>query len=119
MGARCAVAGRSLLPCLSPAPQWRFSFSIAAVARLVGDSLGASLADIGILVGLYLAPGIALALPGATIGQRPGDRRQTCDLAGTATIALDFGAAALLLCPLLLGSFHRISRLPQPKVPIR
>ena len=34
--------------------------------------------------------------------------------AGTATAALDFGAAALLLCPLLLWSFHRISRLPQP-----
>ncbi|MET3522618.1 MULTISPECIES: MFS transporter [unclassified Mesorhizobium] len=48
--------------------------SIAAVAPLVGDSLGASLADIGILIGLYLAPGVALALPGATIGQRHGDK---------------------------------------------
>lgn len=48
--------------------------SVAAVAPLVGDSLGASLADIGILIGLYLAPGVALALPGATIGQRHGDK---------------------------------------------
>nr|WP_281396856.1 MFS transporter [Mesorhizobium silamurunense] len=48
--------------------------SVAAIAPLVGDSLGASLADIGILIGLYLAPGVALALPGATIGQRHGDK---------------------------------------------
>ncbi|WP_370451636.1 MFS transporter [Mesorhizobium sp.] len=48
--------------------------SVGAVAPLVSDSLGASLADIGILIGLYLAPGVALALPGATIGQRYGDR---------------------------------------------
>ena len=54
--------------------------SVAAVAPLVGDSLGASLADIGILIGLYLAPGVALALPGATIGQRHGDK--TTVLAG-------------------------------------
>lgn len=48
--------------------------SVAAVAPLVRDSVGASLADIGILIGLYLAPGVALALPGATIGQRYGDK---------------------------------------------
>ncbi|MFK0691688.1 CynX/NimT family MFS transporter [Mesorhizobium sp. IMUNJ 23033] len=48
--------------------------SVAAVAPLVGDSIGVSLADIGILIGLYLAPGVALALPGATIGQRYGDK---------------------------------------------
>ena len=36
--------------------------------------------------------------------------------AGTATGALDFGAAALLLCPFLLWTYHRISRLPQPMV---
>lgn len=48
--------------------------SVGAVAPLVSDSLRASLADIGILIGLYLAPGVALALPGATIGQRYGDR---------------------------------------------
>jgi MFS family permease len=48
--------------------------SVGAVAPLVSDSLGASLADIGILIGLYLAPGVALALPGATIGRRYGDK---------------------------------------------
>ncbi|RUU24769.1 MFS transporter [Mesorhizobium sp. M7A.T.Ca.TU.009.01.3.2] len=48
--------------------------SVGAVAPLVSDSLGASLADIGMLIGLYLAPGVALALPGATIGRRYGDK---------------------------------------------
>ncbi|MER9948291.1 MFS transporter [Mesorhizobium sp. M0047] len=48
--------------------------SVGAVAPLISDSVGASLADIGILIGLYLAPGVALALPGATIGQRYGDK---------------------------------------------
>ncbi|MFD2055169.1 MFS transporter [Mesorhizobium calcicola] len=48
--------------------------SVGAVAPLVSDSLGASLADIGILIGLNLAPGLALALPGATIGRRYGDK---------------------------------------------
>lgn len=48
--------------------------SIAAVAPLTGDRLGASLADLGILIGLYLAPGVLLALPGATLGRRHGDK---------------------------------------------
>jgi len=48
--------------------------SVGAVAPLISDSVGASLADIGILIGLYLAPGVALALPGATVGQRYGDK---------------------------------------------
>ncbi|TGS56677.1 MFS transporter, partial [Mesorhizobium sp. M1D.F.Ca.ET.183.01.1.1] len=32
------------------------------------------LADIGILIGLYFAPGVLLALPGGTIGRRYGDK---------------------------------------------
>ncbi len=41
---------------LSPALQWAFQLqSIAAVAP-ASDGLGASLADIGILIGLHLAP---------------------------------------------------------------
>jgi len=48
--------------------------SVAAVAPLLKTDLGFSLADIGILIGLYSAPGIALALPGGIIGQRFGDK---------------------------------------------
>ena len=49
--------------------------SVAAVAPLLGTDFGVSLADIGILVGLYSVPGIALALPGGAIGQRFGDKK--------------------------------------------
>src|SRR6266571_7713373 len=49
--------------------------SVAAVAPLLGRDFGVGLADIGILIGLYFTPGVALALPGAAIGQRFGDKR--------------------------------------------
>ena len=48
--------------------------SVAAIAPLLSSELGVSLADIGILIGLYFAPGVALALPGGAIGQRFGDK---------------------------------------------
>jgi MFS family permease len=47
--------------------------SVAAVAPLLGRDFGVSLADIGILIGLYFTPGVALALPGGAIGKRFGD----------------------------------------------
>jgi MFS family permease len=49
--------------------------SVAAVAPLLNNAFAVSLADVGILIGLYFAPGAALALPGGAIGQRFGDRR--------------------------------------------
>ena len=48
--------------------------SVAAVAPLLGRQYGVGLADIGILIGLYFTPGIALALPGGAIGQKFGDK---------------------------------------------
>jgi MFS family permease len=48
--------------------------SVAAVAPLLDQTFGASLADIGWLIGLYFAPGLALALPGGAIGKRFGDK---------------------------------------------
>ena len=48
--------------------------SVAAVAPLLGPKFGVSLADIGLLIGLYFTPGVALALPGGAIGQRFGDK---------------------------------------------
>jgi MFS family permease len=49
--------------------------SVAAVAPLVASQFGVSLADIGVLIGLYFAPGVVLAVPGGAIGQRFGDKR--------------------------------------------
>jgi MFS family permease len=47
---------------------------VAAVAPLLGREYGVGIADIGILIGLYFTPGIALALPGGAIGQKFGDK---------------------------------------------
>ena len=48
--------------------------SVAAIAPLLGREFSASLADIGVLIGLYFTPGIALSLPGGAIGQKFGDK---------------------------------------------
>jgi MFS family permease len=48
--------------------------SVAAVAPLLGHDFGVGLADIGLLIGLYFTPGIALAWPGGAIGRRFGDK---------------------------------------------
>jgi MFS family permease len=49
--------------------------SVAAVAPLLGHDFNVSLADIGVLIGLYFAPGAVIALPGGAIGRRFGDKR--------------------------------------------
>ena len=52
--------------------------SVAAVAPLLGAKFDASLADIGLLIGLYFTPGVALSLPGGAIGKRFGDKATVC-----------------------------------------
>jgi len=49
--------------------------SVAAVAPLLSDAFGVSLAEIGMLIGFYFAPGVVLALPGGAIGNRLGDKQ--------------------------------------------
>ena len=48
--------------------------SVAAVAPLLGSEFGVGIADIGLLIGLYFTPGLALAFPGGAIGQKFGDK---------------------------------------------
>ena len=48
--------------------------TVPAVAPLLGRDFGVGLADIGLLIGLYLAPGIGVALPGGAIGRKFGDK---------------------------------------------
>src|SRR6266566_6566456 len=48
--------------------------SVTAVAPLLGHDFGVTLAEIGLLIGLYFTPGVALSLPGGAIGQRFGDK---------------------------------------------
>ena len=66
--------------------------SVAAVAPLLVREFNVGLADIGVLIGLYLAPGAVLALPGGVIGRRFGDK----------TTVL-FGLALMLGGGLLMG----------------
>jgi MFS family permease len=49
--------------------------SVGAVAPLLAANFDMSLADIGLLIGLYFTPGVALALAGGGLGQRFGDKR--------------------------------------------
>jgi MFS family permease len=48
--------------------------SVAGMAPLLSRDLGIDLTDIGVLIGLYMAPGVVLALPGGAIGRRFGDK---------------------------------------------
>jgi MFS family permease len=49
--------------------------AVAAVAPLLVNDLSLSYARFGMLLGLYLLPGVAFALPGGVIGRRLGERR--------------------------------------------
>lgn len=60
--------------------------AVAALAPLLERDFGMSIADVGFLIGLYLAPGLALALPGGAVGHRFGDKRAVC--AGLALMTL-------------------------------
>jgi MFS family permease len=67
--------------------------SIAAVGPLISADLGLHKAQLGWLIGLYLLPGVAFALPGGLLGRRFGDKRLV--LVGLALMVL--GAAGLAL----------------------
>jgi MFS family permease len=73
--------------------------SVAAVSPFLIDRFQMSYAVLGTLVGLYLVPGIAVALPGGVLAQRFGDRRVICIALATMTlggalmgVAEDYGA---------------------------
>jgi MFS family permease len=48
--------------------------SVAALTPFLRQDFGVDLVEIGLLIGLYLAPGIVLAMPGGAIGNRFGDK---------------------------------------------
>ena len=49
--------------------------SVASMSPTLMKEYGVGLGDIGFLISLYLAPGLAFALPGGEIGRRFGDKR--------------------------------------------
>jgi hypothetical protein len=46
--------------------------AVAALSPFMMSEFKVGIADIGLLIGLYLSPGILLALPGGAIGRRFG-----------------------------------------------
>ena len=56
--------------------------SVAALAPFVAPELELDHAQLGWLIGIYLLPGVVIALPGGLLGARYGDKRMT--LAGLA-----------------------------------
>src|SRR5712675_521398 len=83
--------------------------SVAAVAPLLGHDFGVGLADIGILIGLYFTPGIALALPGGAIGQKFGDKTTVLAalvmmLAGSLAMALSASWSVQIAGRLIAGA---------------
>lgn len=49
--------------------------TVGALGPLIGQSYQVDVAGVGILIGLYLSPGLIFALPGSAIGQFFGDKR--------------------------------------------
>jgi MFS family permease len=49
--------------------------SVAALSPLIIDSLAITLTDIGLLIGLYLGPGVVVAIGGGAVATRFGDKR--------------------------------------------
>lgn len=64
----------------------------AALSPLIMQAFDVGLADLGLLIGLYLSPGIILAIPGGSIGKRFGDKP-----------AVLFGLALMVLGGLLIA----------------
>ena len=67
--------------------------AVAAVAPLLAPALGIDKTQLGWLIGLYLLPGVAFALPGGLLGQRFGDKRLV--LIGLALMAIGGTGLAL------------------------
>jgi MFS family permease len=49
--------------------------AVAALSPEIGARLGLSLSQIGLLIGLYLIPGVVVAIPGGALAARIGEKR--------------------------------------------
>lgn len=76
--------------------------SVAAAAPLLAGDVGVGYADLGLLIGIYMLPGIVLAYPGGMLGRRFGDTRIVL-LGLTLMIAGGIACAAAEGLPLLLA----------------
>lgn len=63
-----------LLFCVRTTMAFQFQ-AVAALSPFLIDNYALGLADIGLLIGLYLAPGVIIAIPGGAIAAWFGDKR--------------------------------------------
>jgi len=68
---------------------------IASVAPLYMDVFGVGLGDIGLMIGLYLIPGLVIAYPGGAIGAWLGDKPAVT----LALVLMVLGGAVMALVP--------------------
>jgi MFS family permease len=66
---------------------------VATLSPAIEETFAVSLADVGVLIGLYFAPGIFIAAPGGALGRTFGEKR--CVLAGLALMIL--GGALMVI----------------------
>jgi predicted MFS family arabinose efflux permease len=83
--------------------------SLASVSPLLADGLSMTYAEIGTLIGLYMLPGVVLALPGGLLGRRFGDRHVVAGglmlmAFGGAITGLASGYPVMMLGRLISGS---------------
>jgi predicted MFS family arabinose efflux permease len=67
--------------------------TVASTGPFLIDALSIDFASIGILIGLYMLPGVAIALPGGVLGQRFGAKRVV--LIGLVLMAIGGGVMGL------------------------
>src|SRR5947209_2406937 len=60
--------------------------TVASTGPFLIDALAIDFASLGLLIGLYMLPGVVIALPGGVLGQRFGAKRIV--LAGLAMMAI-------------------------------
>ena len=83
--------------------------SVAAISPVLQRDFGVGLGEIGTLIGLYLLPGVVIALPGGAIGRVLGDKRTVlvaCSVmfAGNVVMALSDAWTAQMAGRLLSGT---------------
>jgi MFS family permease len=82
---------------------------VAAVAPFLMADLGLGYGEVGTLIGLFLLPGVALAVPGGLVSRRFGDKRTLLGTVvllglGTALLAISNGFWTALLARLIAGA---------------
>ena len=75
--------------------------SIPPIAPLLVEALGINHTQVGLLIGLFMLPGIVIAVPGALLGARIGDRQVVMlglALMGVGGLLVVWGGSFWLAC---------------------